>query len=68
MQVAEETRGAAVGQHVGEHGGLRRLGEAAHDLDRLALVVEHPEILAVEMEVRRVLAREHGVGLRAPRR
>ena len=65
MQVAEEARRAAVGADVGEHGGLRGLARPRCDLDRRAVLVEHAEVLAVEMEVRGVLAREHRVGLRA---
>ena len=65
MQVAEEAGRAAVGQDVGEHRGLVGLGEAALHLDRVAVLVEHAEVLAVEVEVRGVLAHEHRVGLRA---
>ena len=65
MQVAEEADRAAVGTQLGQHGGMRRLGEALDRLHRRALLVQQPEILAVEVKVRRVLAREHRVGLRS---
>ena len=65
MQVAEETGGASIGQDIGQHCGLRRLGESAQHFHAVAVLVEHAEILAVEVEVRGILARQHRVGLRA---
>jgi len=64
MQVAEERHEAAVSGAIHQHTHLGGLG---HPLRRggMALLVERAEILAVDEGVRRVLARQHGVGLRA---
>ncbi len=64
MQVAEERHEAVVGVAVHQHAHLRGL---RHALGRrgIALLVERAKVLAVDEGVRRILARQHGVGLRA---
>ena len=66
MQVAEERHEAAVGVAIHQHAHVGGLGDAL-GRGRVALLVERAEILAVDEGVRRVLARQHRVGLRARR-
>src|SRR5215470_16747032 len=66
MQIAEEADGAAVRAHVHEHMGGGRLGDALGG-DLAAVLVERLKMLAVDLHVLRLLAAEHGVGLRAGR-
>ena len=47
--------------------GTAGLARPLHRRDLVAVLVQQPEILAGEMKVRGILAREHGVGLRAGR-
>jgi hypothetical protein len=65
VQVAEERHEAPVAGARQEHVGPRRLRDRILRLDRVAVLVAGAEVLAVEREVRRVLAGEHGVRLGA---
>ena len=64
MQVAEERDRAAVLAHRVKDAHLLGLGDPFR-LDALAALVDQAEILAVDLVVDGVLAREHGVGPRA---
>src|SRR5713226_8677680 len=65
MLVAEETEEASVGETRKQY--LRALGlrDRVLRLERLSVLVAGLEVFAVEREMRGVLAREHGVRLRA---
>ena len=64
MQIAEKADGAAVGAERGEHADGGGLGELLR-LHRMAVFVHRLEITAVDENVRRVFALQHGVRLRA---
>ena len=65
MHVAEVRDPALCGRPRHQHARLRGLGALVLGLDRVAVLVERAEIAPVQGEVVRILAREHGVGLRA---
>ena len=62
MQVTEERHRPAVGMAIHQHAHVARLADALGRC-RVALLVEGAEVLAVDESVRRILARQHGVGL-----
>ena len=63
MQVAEERHEAIVGVAVHQYAHVARLADAL-GCHVIAGLVEGAEILAVDEGVRRILARQHRVGLR----
>ncbi len=67
MQVAEVADRAAVRLDRGQHMRDRGLRLAQGRLDDLACFVDGAEIFAVEVEMHRVLASQHGIRLRAGR-
>src|ERR1043165_2446723 len=67
MQIAEKADRASVGAYLGNDRRTLRLGEAANRMHRVPVFVPQLKILAIEMEVLRILSREDRIGLRSGR-